>query len=57
MEAVILVDEYDREIGTLEKLEAHQKGLLHRAFSILVFNSKGELMLQQRASNKYHSGG
>ena len=57
MEEVILVDKYDREIGTLEKLEAHQKGLLHRAFSILVFNSKGELMLQQRASNKYHSGG
>jgi isopentenyl-diphosphate delta-isomerase len=57
MEAVILVDEHDREIGTMEKLEAHQKGLLHRAFSILVFNSKGELMLQQRATNKYHSGG
>jgi isopentenyl-diphosphate delta-isomerase len=57
MEAVILVDENDREIGTMEKLEAHQKGLLHRAFSILVFNSKGELMLQQRATNKYHSGG
>lgn len=57
MEEVILVDEHDREVGTMEKLEAHQKGLLHRAFSILVFNSKGELMLQQRAIHKYHSGG
>ncbi len=57
MEKVILVDEQDREIGTMEKLEAHQKGLLHRAFSILIFNSKGELMLQQRATHKYHSGG
>ncbi|MBN8578534.1 MAG: isopentenyl-diphosphate Delta-isomerase [Cytophagales bacterium] len=57
MEAVILVDAQDNEIGTMEKLEAHQKGFLHRAFSILVFNSKGELMLQQRATSKYHSGG
>lgn len=57
MEEVILVDEQDREIGTMEKLAAHELGKLHRAFSILVFNGKGELMLQQRARNKYHSGG
>jgi len=57
MEHVILVDEHDREIGTMEKLEAHQKGLLHRAFSILVFNSKGEMLIQKRAKTKYHSGG
>ncbi len=57
MEHVILVDEQDREIGTMEKMEAHKKGLLHRAFSILIFNSNGEMMLQQRANEKYHSGG
>ncbi|MBI3218718.1 MAG: isopentenyl-diphosphate Delta-isomerase [Bacteroidetes bacterium] len=57
MEHVILVDEADREIGTMEKLEAHQKGLLHRAFSILVFNSSGEMLIQKRAKTKYHSGG
>ncbi|MBX2917259.1 MAG: isopentenyl-diphosphate Delta-isomerase [Cyclobacteriaceae bacterium] len=57
MEEVILVDEQDQEIGTMEKLAAHKLGKLHRAFSILVFNSKGELMLQQRALGKYHSGG
>lgn len=57
MERVILVDELDREVGTMEKLEAHQKGMLHRAFSILVFNSRGQLMLQKRSWKKYHSGG
>lgn len=57
MEHVILVDEQDNAIGTMEKLEAHQKGLLHRAFSILLFNSKGEILLQRRALEKYHSGG
>ena len=57
MEKVILVDENDRAIGTMEKMEAHQRGLLHRAFSIFVFNTKGELMLQQRAFSKYHSPG
>jgi isopentenyl-diphosphate delta-isomerase len=57
MEHVILVDEHDFEIGTMEKMEAHKKGLLHRAFSILIFNSKGEMLLQQRAVGKYHSGG
>lgn len=54
---VVLVDEEDREIGLLPKLEAHQKGLLHRAFSVFVFNSLGELLLQQRSPDKYHSGG
>lgn len=56
-EKVILVDAQDNELGTMDKLEAHQKGLLHRAFSVFVFNNKNELMLQQRALNKYHSGG
>ena len=56
-EHVILVDENDNEIGTMEKMEAHRKGKLHRAFSIFVFNSKGELMMQKRAKMKYHSGG
>lgn len=54
---VILVDENDNEIGYLDKLEAHQKGMLHRAFSVLIFNSSGELLLQKRAQNKYHSAG
>ena len=54
---VVLVDKDDNEIGLSPKLEAHQKGLLHRAFSLFVFNSKGELLLQKRAINKYHSGG
>ncbi len=57
MEHVILVDAQDREIGTMEKMEAHRKGLLHRAFSIVIFNSAGEMLLQQRAREKYHSGG
>jgi len=57
MEQVILVDEQDNEIGAMEKMEAHQKALLHRAFSILIFNSQGEMLLQQRATEKYHSGG
>ena len=54
---VILVDENDQQCGSIEKMEAHQKGLLHRAFSVFIFNSKGELLLQQRALDKYHSGG
>lgn len=56
-ELVILVDTNDSPIGQMEKLEAHQKGELHRAFSIFIFNTKGELLLQQRALGKYHSGG
>ena len=54
-EHVILVNEKDQEIGSMPKLEAHQKAVLHRAFSVFIFNSENELMLQQRASNKYHS--
>ncbi len=57
MEQVILVNENDEEIGLMEKMEAHEKGLLHRAFSVFVINSKNELLLQQRAFEKYHSGG
>jgi isopentenyl-diphosphate Delta-isomerase len=56
-ENVILVDESDNLVGTMEKLEAHQKGVLHRAFSILLANSKGEWLLQRRAWKKYHSAG
>lgn len=59
-EYVILVDEQDEEIGLEEKLTAHQKGLLHRAFSIFVYRKKNngiEFLLQQRQQNKYHCGG
>lgn len=56
-ERVILVDEDDVERGSAEKLRAHQDGALHRAFSILVFNRGGELLLQRRAAEKYHSPG
>ncbi|MDO3695777.1 isopentenyl-diphosphate Delta-isomerase [Wenyingzhuangia sp. chi5] len=55
MDQVILVNEQDEPIGTMEKIEAHEKALLHRAFSVFVFNDAGELMLQQRAKDKYHS--
>lgn len=55
MEDIILVDENDNELGTGEKLKVHQNGRLHRAFSILIFNRQGEMMLQQRAGTKYHS--
>jgi len=54
---IVLVDKDDREVGKAEKMAVHKKGLLHRAFSVLVFNSKGELLLQQRAKEKYHCGG
>ncbi len=56
-EQVILVNEKDEQIGLMPKLEAHEKGLLHRAFSVFIFNSKKEVMLQQRALGKYHSPG
>ncbi len=52
---VILVNELDEPTGSMEKMEAHRKALLHRAFSVFIFNSKGEMLLQQRASDKYHS--
>ncbi|MCL5247029.1 isopentenyl-diphosphate Delta-isomerase [Cellulophaga sp. 20_2_10] len=54
-EQVILVNEQDLQIGTMAKMEAHEKALLHRAFSVFVMNDKGETMLQQRAAGKYHS--
>jgi isopentenyl-diphosphate delta-isomerase len=52
---VILVNEKDEPLGSMDKLEVHQKGLLHRAFSVFVFNDAGQLLLQRRANNKYHS--
>lgn len=54
---VILVDPFDTPVGTAPKLEAHEKGLLHRAVSVLLFNSRGELLIQRRAAGKYHSAG
>lgn len=56
-EYVILVDEQDRKLGLMEKIEAHEKGVLHRAFSVFILNHKNQLLLQQRALHKYHSGG
>ena len=57
MEYVVLVDENDRPIGQMEKQAAHLEPHLHRAFSVFIFNSKGELLMQQRALSKYHSPG
>ncbi len=57
MTEVILVTENDEQIGAMEKLEAHKKGLLHRAFSVFIFNKKGEMLLHKRAAAKYHNGG
>jgi len=54
---LILVNEVDESLGAMEKMEVHQKGLLHRAFSVFVFNKKGEMLLQKRAAGKYHSPG
>ncbi|MGB0166024.1 MAG: isopentenyl-diphosphate Delta-isomerase [Luteibaculum sp.] len=54
---VVLVDQQDRELGVMEKMEAHEKGLLHRAFSVFLFNSQGEMLIQKRALDKYHSAG
>src|SRR5687768_12134203 len=56
-EKVILVNENDEPRGSMNKQEAHMKGLLHRAFSVFIFNTRGEMLLQQRALGKYHSGG
>lgn len=56
-ENVILVNEFDEQLGLMPKMEAHEKALLHRAFSVFVFNDQNELMLQQRALSKYHSPG
>ena len=57
MESLILVDKNDNQIGVEEKMKAHEEGKLHRAFSVFVFNSKNELIIQQRALDKYHCGG
>jgi isopentenyl-diphosphate Delta-isomerase len=57
MEHVILVDNEDKVLGSMEKMEAHRQGVLHRAFSVLIFNSKGEILLQKRSKAKYHSAG
>lgn len=54
---LILVDDQDRELGVQDKLSVHQQGLLHRAFSVFVFNSNADLLMQQRADDKYHSPG
>lgn len=54
-EFVVLIDREDQPIGRMEKQQAHHAGLLHRAFSVFVFNSKGELLIHQRAAEKYHS--
>ena len=56
-EFLILVDENDQPLGKEEKLKVHQLGLLHRAFSVFIFNNKGQMLLQQRADEKYHSPG
>ena len=56
-EDVILVDAADNEIGTEEKLKAHQRGHLHRAFSVMIWDGRGRLLMQRRQINKYHSGG
>ncbi|TEB15639.1 Isopentenyl-diphosphate Delta-isomerase [Pelotomaculum sp. FP] len=56
-EYVILVDENDNSVGIAEKIDAHKNPKLHRAFSIFIFNSKGKLLIQQRAENKYHCPG
>ena len=57
MESVILVDEHDKMLGTMEMMAVHRLGKLHRAFSVFIFNGAGELLLQQRAFEKYHSAG
>lgn len=56
-EQVILVNEKDEKVGLMPKQEAHEKGALHRAFSVFIFNDKNEVMLQQRAFHKYHTPG
>ena len=57
MEYLILTDEKDQFVGMMEKLLVHKHGLLHRAFSVFIFNTRGEMLLQKRAYDKYHSGG
>lgn len=57
MSKILLVNNKDEELGFEEKIKVHKLGLLHRSFSIFIFNSRGELLLQKRAAGKYHSGG
>lgn len=57
MDFVVLVDSHDRQTGVMEKMEAHRRGLLHRAFSVHVTRGDGKMLLQRRALSKYHSGG
>ncbi len=57
IEYVVLVNDNDMPLGTMEKMEAHERGKLHRAFSVFIFNKNGEMMLQKRAAEKYHSPG
>ncbi|MEJ7766471.1 MAG: isopentenyl-diphosphate Delta-isomerase [Chitinophagaceae bacterium] len=57
MTEVVIVNEADEAIGIMEKMDAHRKALLHRAFSVFIFNRRGDMLLQQRAFSKYHSGG
>ncbi|WP_028121510.1 isopentenyl-diphosphate Delta-isomerase [Epilithonimonas tenax] len=55
MEKVVLVNPNDEVLGQMDKMQAHENGLLHRAFSVFLFNDQGEMLLQKRASEKYHS--
>jgi isopentenyl-diphosphate delta-isomerase len=55
VEYVVLVNKNDQPLGTMEKMEAHERGELHRAFSVFIFNKEGQMMLQKRAEEKYHS--
>ncbi len=57
LKVIVLVDEQDRQVGLCEKLEAHRQGLLHRAFSVIIKNDAGQILLQRRAAGKYHSPG
>ncbi|EEC1444777.1 isopentenyl-diphosphate Delta-isomerase [Salmonella enterica] len=57
MDDVVLIDRYDNVTGIMDKISAHKKGILHRAVSVYIINDNGEILLQQRAANKYHSGG
>jgi len=57
MDQIVLVDKNDHVIGQMGKMEGHQTGALHRAFSVLIFNSNGEMLIQKRSKGKYHSGG
>jgi isopentenyl-diphosphate delta-isomerase len=57
MEEVVLVDAQDAPLGTMEKMEAHRRGLLHRAFSVFLFHPNGDMLIHRRAKEKYHSGG